>query len=131
MLFRSPPKKAITLYRGPFLGGEPVKHWMVPLRERLSMHYLKTLITLGKSLEKEGSYEKAVDLYERGLETDALEEAFYQGLMRCYEKLDRYADAAKVYHRCRDMLDKGLAVSPSCKTEGIFERITGLKDTDD
>lgn len=124
-------EKAITLYSGPFLGGEPVKHWMVPLRERLSMRYLKTLITLGKGLEEDGRYKKAVDFYERGLETDGLEETFYQGLMRCHEKLGRYADAAKAYRRCREMLAKGLAVSPSSKTEGIFERISGLKDTDD
>lgn len=116
-------QKALYIYRGRFLADEPLQHWMVPLRERLASRYLHALLGLGKIWEAEGGVEKAIELYERGITTDNLEETFYQRLMICYEKLGRYADAAKVYRRCQEIFRQFLNVSISRETEKIYKRL--------
>ncbi len=116
-------EKAFSLYRGPFLAEEPLQHWMVPLRERLSLRYQRSLINLGKVMEGQDHYEKAIGWYEKGLKADNLEETFYRRLMTCYEKLDRHADAVKIYRRCREAFARFLGVPPSEETEKILKKI--------
>ena len=116
-------EEAIGIYRGLFLSRESLHHWMVPLRERLSLLYLKTLVTLGRALEKKEAYNEAIRLYERGLEADNLEETFYRRVMICYEQLGRHADAVKVYLRCRDTFASELDVSPADETNEIYNKI--------
>ena len=117
-------EKAFSIYRGPFLAEEPLQHWMVPLRENLSMRYQRSLINLGKALEDQDRYEKAIEWYEKGLNADNLEEAFYRRLMICYQKLGRHSDAVKVYRRCKKAFARFLGVPPSEKTEKMFKEIT-------
>lgn len=116
-------QKALSIYKGHFLADDPLQHWMVPLRERLALRYLHTLLGLGKIWEEEGGFEKAIELYEKGLTTDNLEETFYQRLMICHEKLGRYADAVKVYLLCQENFHRLLNVSISRETEKIYERL--------
>ena len=116
-------EEALALYKGPFISDEPLKHWVVLLRERLSLRYLKALTTLGSALEEEGEYEKAIEWYETGLEANNLEEVFYQRLILCYGRLGCHADVVKMYRRCRDTLARKLDVPPSEETESIYKRI--------
>lgn len=115
-------EKAFSIYRGPFLAEEPLQHWMVPLRERLSQRYQRSLINLGKVLEGQDRYEKAIEWYEKGLRADNLEESFYRRLMICYQKLGRHADAVKVYRLCRETLTRSLGVLPSEKTKKVLKK---------
>jgi DNA-binding SARP family transcriptional activator len=116
-------EEAVAYYEGPFLSREPQKHWMVPVRERLALKFLKALGVLGGILEAENRYDEAIRLYQQGLEADNLEETFYQRLMRCHEKLGRDADAVKVYLRCKETFHDQLRVSPAAATDEIYERI--------
>jgi DNA-binding SARP family transcriptional activator len=48
----------------------------------------------------------------RGLDADSIIEPFYQGLMRCYARLDRRAEAAAAYRRLKQILSVTWASRP-------------------
>jgi DNA-binding SARP family transcriptional activator len=116
-------EKAINSYKGHFLDNESEEPWMIPLRERLKNRFLSTIIKLGKYLEQEKAFEKAIECYEKGLAVDNLEEVFYQHIMLCCHNLGRKAEAIKIYNRCRDTLNKILEIEPSDETEAIYQKI--------
>ncbi|HXZ35406.1 MAG TPA: bacterial transcriptional activator domain-containing protein, partial [Thermodesulfobacteriota bacterium] len=116
-------EKAIGVYRGAFLGGEPEQPWMVSLRERLRSKFLGCVNRLGQHWEQTGQWEKALECYQRGLDADDLAEEFYQNLMTCYLRLDREAEARAVYHRCRKILSSALGIEPSAKTQAIYKSL--------
>jgi DNA-binding SARP family transcriptional activator len=74
---------------------------------------------LGRHWEKEGQLEKAVQCYQRGLETDDLAEDFHQRLMTCYHRLGRRAEVLSVYERCKRILSASLGIEPSSETKAI------------
>jgi ATP/maltotriose-dependent transcriptional regulator MalT/DNA-binding SARP family transcriptional activator len=116
-------EKAIEMYRGHFLSGESEQPWMVSLRERLRSKYLSCVNRLGQHWLQVGNGEKAIECYQRGLDADDLAEEFYQGLMTCYQRLNRETEARAVYYRCRKALSSALGIEPSAKTVAIYESI--------
>ncbi|MEQ1879743.1 MAG: bacterial transcriptional activator domain-containing protein [Burkholderiales bacterium] len=78
---------------------------------------------LGEAWEKAGRHEAAIDLYSRGISADPLVEPFYQGLMRCYDKLNRRTEAASAYRRLRETLSIVLGVAPSSASQRLFEAL--------
>jgi len=116
-------QQAVTLYRGAFLIQEDYAPWAVPARERLRAKFIQAISKLGNSLEAATRHEAAIDLYLRGIEADPLVEPFYQGLMRCYEKLNRCTEAMSAYRRLRETLSVTLGVPPSSATQRLFEAL--------
>lgn len=115
-------EKALLLYKGPFLG-EDTDAWAIPCYERLRSKFLRIVRKLGTYSEQEGEWEKAVEVYLRGLEIDALAEDFYQRGMVCYLRLGRKAQAIAIYNRCRETLQSVLGIEPSSATKAIHKVI--------
>ncbi len=115
--------KVIGLYRGAFLVQEDGTPWIISTRERLRSKFIHATGRLGASLEERGQQEVAIDLYVRGIEADPLVERFYQGLMRCYKRLDRRTEAASAYRRLRQTLSVTLGVQPSNESQRLFETL--------
>jgi DNA-binding SARP family transcriptional activator len=114
---------AVRLYGGPFLGDDDSEPWAISYRERLRSKFLRAIGKLGRLHERKGEREKAVDLYQIGLEVDGLAEEFYQRLMLCYHASGRKAEALAVYARCRENLMKILGIEPSQQTQAIYESL--------
>jgi LuxR family transcriptional regulator, maltose regulon positive regulatory protein len=114
---------ALGLYRGAFLAQEDGSPWVIAPRERLRSKFIHAIGNLGSSLERAGRHETAIDLYIRGVEADPLIEPFYQGLMRCYEHLDRRSEAAGAYRRLRQTLSVTLGVQPSTESQRLFSTL--------
>ena len=93
------------------------------MRERLRAKFIQAVANLGASLEAADRPETAIDLYLRGIEADSLVEPFYQGLMRCYEKLNRRSEALSAYRRLRETLSITLGVPPSSASQRLFETL--------
>ena len=73
-------------------------------------------------------YTDALAWYARGLEADDLVEAMYQGMMRCYLKLGRRADALAAFQRLRRTLVSKLRTLPSMESVALAagaEAVTG------
>jgi len=73
--------------------------------------------------EERGNLEKAVECYQKSLESDNLAEGFYRKLMLCYRKLGRSEEAIEVYERCRKTLMIAMKSEPSAETTSIYENI--------
>lgn len=115
-----PVEAVLDLYRGTFLSEDDAP-WMLATRERLRTKFTHVVARVGQAREASGRYEKALDLYRRGIEADNLVEAFYQGLMRCYERLNRRAEALSTYRRLREVLSVTLGVTPSSGSQRLFD----------
>lgn len=114
-------RKVLTQY-----GGEFLPHcdgpWAVPMRERLRTRHLNAVVEIGEHFEKAGDIASAIKYYRSGLELDGLVEGLYQGLIACYGKLGRGAEALRVYNRCKQLFARELGIQPSPKTVAILKR---------
>ena len=116
-------EKAIDNYKGHFLEKENEEPWMIPLRERLKNRFLNAIIKLGKCLEQQKAFEKAIECYEKGCAVDNLEEVFYQRIMLCCHNIGRKSEAIRIYNRCRDTLNRILKIEPSHETKAVYQKI--------
>lgn len=114
--------EALNIYRGGFLSQDDVP-WTVPTRERLRAKFVEATARRAADREASGDCERAAELYLRGIDTDPLVEDFYQGLMRCYDRLNRRSEAASVFRRLRQTLSVTLGVQPSAASQRLFESL--------
>lgn len=113
---------ALSLYRGSFLQGDN-EPWAASLRERLRGKFVRGIEKVSSDHELSGRWPEAIELYMRGIGTDELIEPFYRGLMRCYQKLGRDAEAAGTFRRLRQTLSVTLGTKPSAESQRLFESL--------
>jgi DNA-binding SARP family transcriptional activator len=113
-------EKAVNIYKGHFLPRDTKEPWTISPRERLRAKFMYGISKLGRYWVEAGRYDKAVQVFQDGLEIDDLAEEFYQHLMVCYNQLGQQTEAVKVYNRCRSVLQSSLGLKPSSKTEGFY-----------
>jgi ATP/maltotriose-dependent transcriptional regulator MalT/DNA-binding SARP family transcriptional activator len=114
---------ALALYRGAFLVEEEGESWPVPMRERLRSKFVQAVADHAARLEAANRHEEAVAWYLQGLDADSVVEPFYQGLMRCYHRLDRLPEAVSAYRRLKQTLSVTLSLSPSAGTEKLYRSL--------
>lgn len=110
----------LALYRGSFLVEEEGEAWPVAPRERLRSRFIQSVSTHAAKLEAARRDGDAIALYLRGIDADDVVEPFYQGLMRCYHRLDRVPEAVSAYRRLRETLRATLNLEPSGVTERLY-----------
>lgn len=113
----------LRLYRGGFLVEDEGEPWSVTMRERMRGKFIHALVAQTQKLEAEGSYQRAIECYLRGLDADPVIEQFYQGLMRSYTRLDRKSEAIAAYRRLKQMLSIVLSLKPSASTEKLYQSL--------
>jgi DNA-binding SARP family transcriptional activator len=89
-------------------------------RERLRRKYVQTVLHLGQAYERSGELGSAIALYENALDTDCTPEDVHRALMRCFAREGKPASVGAAYQRCRTMLWRHFATSPSAATEQIY-----------
>jgi len=114
-----------SLYRDHFLAREAMTSWSVSLRERLRSKFLHHLLDVGHYWEVHGSWDKAMQCYQRGIEVDNLIEDFYQRLMACCLETQRISEGMAVYQRCRRILSTLLGLQPVPETEALHHSLNG------
>ena len=72
--------------------------------------FIQALVRLGQHLASQQRYEEAIGWYLKGLDTDPIVEPFYQGSMRCCDRLDRRPEAIDAYRRLKQTLSVSLGV---------------------
>src|SRR4249919_2981319 len=115
--------RAIELYQGSFLAEDGGEAWPVATRERLRGRFIHALSRRAEHLEAHDDHEGALSVYLRGLDADPMLEAFYQGLMRCYQRLGRRSEGISAYQRLRQVLSVTLGLTPSPSSEKLFQAL--------
>lgn len=113
--------RALALYQGAFLAEDEGEGWPVAVRERLRGRFIHALGQYAEWLEAAGEVEAAIQAYLRGIDADAAVESFYQGLMRCYQRLDRRSEGIAAYQRLKQILSITLGLAPSAASERLYQ----------
>ncbi len=116
-------EKALGLNKGAFLPADSALPWVLSSRETLKNRLLRIVLAAGRQNERVGEWEKASELYTKGIETDSLAEEFYRRLMICQKRLGNHADAVRSYKRCRSLLQSELGIEPSPETTAVYTAI--------
>ena len=117
-------ERLLELYRGAFLETATERAWMLEPRETLRTRFVTAVTRVGERLERHGEPEKALDLYRRALEQDAVAEGVYRRLMLVHLSLGQTAEALAAYRRCSQMLSVVLGVKPSPQTEALRRKLS-------
>ena len=120
--------KFLSLYQGHFLQNDHVRPWTLAMRENLSNRFIHLLVKIGRYWHQHNEPEKAIMVYQRGIELDSTAENLYQNLMRIYIEQGTMAQAASTYLRCRKALATQLKVSPSSETVRLYKLIGTEQD---
>jgi DNA-binding SARP family transcriptional activator len=118
-----PLQRALELYRGAFLAEDEGEAWPVAARERLRGRFIHALARQAETFERTGDLDAAIAAYLRGIDADPAIESFYQGLMRCYDRLGRRSEAIAAYQRMRQILSITLGLQPSAASERLFQTV--------
>ena len=113
----------LALYRGHFLEGEIEESWQIPTRNRLAGRFQRFVLRVGQHWESRQQWQRACELYERGIELDTLPESFYRRQMICLEAQGQRAEAIDVFRRCRQALSVTLGVAPTAETQAVYRQL--------
>jgi DNA-binding SARP family transcriptional activator len=116
----------VEVYRGSFFEGDdtPV---VVIQREKFHWKFLRTICSFGEQLEAQNNYDFAIRCYLRAIEVDPLAEELYRRLMKCYQHVDRTAEALATYERCFRTLMSVLNTEPTNEMKSLREAIQSCK----
>ncbi len=114
-------QQTVASYSGDFLAGESYP-WSISYRERLRLRFTGSIESLGNRLEQGNAFNKAIEVYHRGLEADELSEVCYQRIIACYLRTGRHAEALSTYHTCKKTLAV-YGIEPSSETEALYRQI--------
>jgi DNA-binding SARP family transcriptional activator len=119
---------ALNLYRGHFLEQEGQPSWSLAMRERLREKFARLVRDVAQSFQRAKAWSEAAAIYQRGIELDSLNEDLYSGLMVCHRELGNYAEALRVFRRCRELLSIVLSVQPGAQTQAVYQSLKSAAD---
>jgi len=113
-------ERALRVYEGEFLAGEE-SAWVILTRERIRARLLRVVRRVGESLEADGRWAEAGELYERLRQDFPLDEDLCLHLIRSHVRRQEYVQAAGLYARCRELLARVLGVLPNPAIRALLE----------
>jgi LuxR family maltose regulon positive regulatory protein len=117
-------EQAINLYRGEYLQNM-YYDWLMPERRRLTQAYLASLRALADHHSAHERFTRALELLQRALRVDNLQENIHCQAMRVYAALGDRAGLARQYQELQEMLWGELEMKPLETTERLFTRLMG------
>jgi predicted ATPase/DNA-binding SARP family transcriptional activator len=121
-------ERALALFRGDFLDGEPAGDWHLEHRDRFQRQYIDGLMELGAKHSAQGRASRAAEAYRRVLARDELHEGAVTELMRAHARVGERPQAMRIYQRFAEKLRKELEVEPDDETLDLVEQIQKGKD---
>jgi DNA-binding SARP family transcriptional activator len=124
-----PLKRAVELYRGPFLAGFTLPdslafdEWQIFQTQTLRDELASALVRLTNYHTSQGDFEPAIAYGRRWLTVDPAHEPAHRHLMTLYAQAGQRAAALRQFDTCRQLLQEELGVAPSEKTQEIYRRL--------
>ncbi|MCA9972774.1 MAG: winged helix-turn-helix domain-containing protein [Anaerolineales bacterium] len=116
-------ESARALYRDDFLVEDLYESWTVARREQLREQHLTLLVELAESYAQQGRFRQAIACCHDALTADAYREPVYVRLMLYHYYAGEQAQALRIFARCRDLLQRELAVAPLPATVALMAQI--------
>lgn len=121
-------REAVSSYRGELLPGY-YEDWILSDREEFHQSYLTALSQLAKLLEDSRQYDEAIEITNRLIRSEPLNESAYQHAMRLYALNDDRAGALQAYHACVTILRRELDMDPSVEIKTLYEQLVRSTET--
>jgi DNA-binding SARP family transcriptional activator len=115
--------RALDLYRGPFLAGEPVGDWHLQLHDRLRRLCVDGRFELGRRLMDAEQLAEAAEAFQHLLQLEDLHEEAYRHLMVCEARLGARIGALRRYERLVLHLRDELDAEPEPETVRLYDRL--------
>lgn len=117
-------QRAVALYGGDFLAGEPGEGWIGSTRERLRARYVRACAALAERLAADGRWEQAQVFFQRGLDADELAENLCLGLMACCGAMQRPLAGRDAYQRFARALAARADTRPAPALRALYEQLS-------
>ena len=121
--------QAVELYRGPFLEGVPLNTYkefetiIENLRTGLEQNYLLALEFVITKQAAAEDFEGAIELCQRYLQTDDLNENIHRTLIQLYARLGNRKLALRQFRTCKKILHENLGIKPMLETQGLYQAV--------
>jgi LuxR family transcriptional regulator, maltose regulon positive regulatory protein len=120
-------EEAINLYHAEYLDNL-YYNWLFPERNRLTQAYISALRNLANHHFAHARYTNALELLQRALRVDNLDEEVHCQAMRTYIALGDQAGLVHQYQELEKILSVELGMEPLVSTQKLYKRLVrGLK----
>lgn len=122
-------EQAEDLYRADFLAGfnlpdsTSFEEWQFFQREELRSMYANLLDCLIANLKRTSAYRSAIDVAQRRLSLDPLNESSHLVLMQLHNQIGDRSAALRQYENCRNLLEKELGIAPQSEIQEYYRQI--------
>ena len=116
-------RRALALYGGDFLAGEPGAGWIGTARTHLRARYVRGCAALAERLAADGRWEQALSFYQRGVDADELAENLCLGLMACCRALHRPLAGRDAYQRFARALAAQSGAQPAPAMRALYDQL--------
>jgi tetratricopeptide (TPR) repeat protein len=116
-------KQAIGLYRGDYLAENGYSEWLVPLRNHYNRLYIQSLLRLVELLKEREEHDQILDVCERGLSIEPLEEVLHIYFIEALLKLGQMKHALSHYEYVTSYFYRELGVKPSAVMRNLYKKI--------
>ncbi|HTW06748.1 MAG TPA: BTAD domain-containing putative transcriptional regulator [Acidimicrobiales bacterium] len=116
-------QRALAAYGGDFLPDMAAGEWAEERRRELRASYEAALSAAGGALVAAGQHRLALQVYERAVAHEPLNESAHRELMRCLERLGQPARAMRHFDELATLLRRELGASPAAETVRLYEQL--------
>lgn len=117
--FLAHAQAALREYRGDLMPGN-YSDWVPEARERMLRECTALCDETAAALSVSGEGQRALEVAGRRVTIQPLEEVGYRGLIRAHLTLGDRPAALQAFHRCAEVLDRELGVSPAAETRMLL-----------
>jgi two-component SAPR family response regulator len=121
---QKPLEQALALFRGEPLAGSDYR-WADPDVRRLRAGYVELLEQIGRARLACGDPRGALELAERGLAVDELNETFWRLALEAESALGLRAAVSARYQQLARLVDERLGLTPARETRVLYRRLLG------
>ncbi|MGH9104906.1 MAG: BTAD domain-containing putative transcriptional regulator [Acidimicrobiales bacterium] len=116
-------QRALSAYSGDFLPYLGAWEWADNRRRELRSSYEMALGATGAAMVQAGRHLQALQVYERAVAHEPLNEAFHRELMKCLSRLGQPARALRHYEELVDLLHREVGAKPARETAQLYDQL--------
>nr|WP_263325156.1 BTAD domain-containing putative transcriptional regulator [Neobacillus sp. Marseille-Q6967] len=116
-------EKALAIYLGEYLPDRRYADWCISKRESMLVYFLRGAEKMAQLMVRRENYDSVIYWCEKIILRDRTWEEAYRLLMYSYYRKNNRPQAIKWYHKCMEVLEEELGVSPLEPTKHMYSMI--------